>query len=300
MNDPFPVSVIVRTYNRRERLRECLQCLRRQTYRALEIVVVNDAGVDVTDVIHDELEGISFQSIRNRENLGRTAGLNIGVEAATSEYVCFVDDDDGVYPDHVATLAAAAGAERLPVVYSDVINVTFVKDEATGNWQRVKEQLIYSFDFEKDNFLLANYIPITCLLIRKNCFREVGPFDESLLIYEDWEFLIRLSRKFPFRHVRKITGEYRRRDDNSNILEQSAYPFNERVVKRRYGDDRNAAFDPIFKRTFQQQREIRELSARFDQVLRQANQLQAQLAEAHKSINRLQQENMQLRSERTR
>ncbi len=292
------VSIVVRTYNRPERLRECLQCLYKQTYRPLEIVVVNDAGADVADIVSDELGELSYQYMQNPENMGRTAGLNIGVEAAKGKYVCFVDDDDGVYPDHVATLVEAAAPEQLPVVYSDVLNVTFVKDGNTGEWKRAKEQLIYSFDFERDNFLLANYIPITCLLIRKDCFEAVGPFDESLLIYEDWEFLIRLSRKFPFQHIRKITGEYRRRDDNSNILEKESYPFNERVVKRRYMEDRHAAFDPIFKRTFQQQREIRQRAAQFDQTLRQANQLQNQLAEAHRIINRLQQENAQLRSEK--
>ena len=89
----------------------------------------------------------------------------------------------------------------------------------------------------------------------------MGPFDESLLVYEDWEFLIRLSRKFDFQHIAKITGEYRRRDDNSNILEQERYLENEQVVKRRFMQDRDTIFDEKFKRIFQQQHQYNQCDA---------------------------------------
>jgi len=293
------VSIVVRTYNRPERLKECLGFLCRQDYRPIQIIIVNDAGQDVKELVEESVGDVPFRYISNERNLGRTAGLNIGIDASEGEYINFVDDDDAVYPHHIRTLTDAAAPDGLPVVYGDVLNVTFERDRQTQEWKRVREQLIYSFDFERDNFLLANYIPLTCLLFRRDCFDAVGPFDESLLIYEDWEFLIRLSRKFPFQHVRTITGEYRRRDDNSNLLEQDTYRANDRVVKRRYRDDRDAAFDEIFKRTFKQQRDLRERMAQFDRVLQQTNQLQYQLAEAHKVIAQLQQEIVRLRTERT-
>lgn len=299
MNQTPHVSIIVRTYNRPERLRECLQSLRRQTYASFEVVVVNDAGEEVESILVDELGAIPFQSIRNPRNLGRTAALNIGVEAARGKYIGFLDDDDVVYPDHIQSQAEVAIAPNRPVVYTDVLNVTYQLDGPTGQWKRVKEQLVYSFDFSADNFLLANYIPITCWLIRRDCFDAVGPFDESLTIYEDWEFLIRLSRKFVFHHIARITGEYRRRDDNSNILESHQYPINERVVKRRYRDDRDAVFDRIFKQTFEQQREIRQRMAQTQQIFKQAAQIQGQLTESQKTIVQLQQQIHQLRAEKS-
>jgi len=299
MTDKPQASLIVRTYNRPERLIECLQSIRKQTCQSFETVIVNDAGSDVEHIIQDELGSLPFQYICNKQNMGRTAALNIGVEATQGAYICFLDDDDVIYPDHIKTLTDAVRNHKLPVVYSDVINVTFEQNKETSEWIRAKEQLVYSFDFNADNFLLANYIPITCWLIRRDCFDSVGPFDESLHIYEDWEFLIRLSRKFKFLHIAKVTGEYRRRDDNSNILEQDQYPINERVVKRRYRDNRDAAFDAIFKRTFQQHRDIRNMNAQTQQTLRQAAQLQTQLGEAQTTIVNLQQQIMQLHSEKS-
>ncbi len=298
MNQNPRVSVIVRTYNRPARLQESLQSLRHQEYAPLEVVVVNDAGEEVEHLLPLELGDTPYQYIRNPHNLGRTPALNIGIEAAQGDYIAFLDDDDSVYPNHIKTLIEAAIPDHKPVVYSDVLNVTFQHDPHTQEWKRVKEQLIYSFDFDRNNFLLANYIPINCLLIRRDCFDTVGPFDESLSIYEDWEFLIRLSRKFNFHHVRVITGEYRRRDDNSNILEQEQYPKNERTIKRRYRDERDALFDDIFKRIFQQNRKMRQQQSQFEQVIHQAKQLQNQLRAAQKRIQHLEQENHCLRSER--
>lgn len=286
---PF-VSVVVRTYNRPERLRECLQSLTRQTYSDYEIVIVNDGGMDVAAILEDELAGHRYQYVCNPTNYGRTPALNVGIEATSGDYVAFLDDDDGVLPHHLQTLVNTALPEKLPVVYSDVINVTFQKDETTGEWKRVQEQLVYSFDFASDNFLLANYIPINCLLIRRDCFDAVGPFDESLSVYEDWEFLIRLSRKFEFKHVATVTGEYRRRDDNSNILEQESYPENEKVVKRRYRDDRDAIFDEKFKSTFALSREIRQRTAQLEQIIRQNQIMQQQLRQAQQTVQQIQQQ----------
>lgn len=274
------VSIVVRTYNRPRRLRECLHSLHQQTWRDFETVVVNDAGEDVEPLLPQELGTLPVRYLRHAENRGRTASLNLGVEAAGGEYIGFLDDDDVVYPDHLQTLMEAARPERRPVVYTDVLNVTYQPDPRTGEWIRAQEQLVYSFDFDADNFLLANYIPIHCLAIRRDCFGRVGPFDESLAILEDWEFLIRLSRVFPFHHIPKITGEYRRRDDNSNIRESGAYPVNERIIKRRYRNERDALFDKIFKRTFQQQRELRQQGAQLQVLIQQIQQLQGQLAEA--------------------
>lgn len=298
MNNQALVSIIVRTYNRPERLRESLRSIGRQTYPSVEAVIVNDAGVEVEELAQAELGPTGYRYIRNPINRGRTASLNIGIEAAQGEYVAFLDDDDVIYPDHLSVLMQTALPDRLPVVYADVINVTYQQNPRSGEWKRAHEQLVYSFDFDKDNFLLANYIPINCLAIRKDCFEAVGPFDESLSVYEDWEFLIRLSRKYPFQHIAKITGEYRRRDDNSNILERESYPSNERIVKRRYRENRDARFDDIFKRTFQQQRELRDQFNKFQQLARQTIQLQNQLAEAQRTILHLRQEISELRREK--
>lgn len=284
------VSIIVRTYNRPERLKENLGSLADQVYRDFEAVVVNDCGEDVRAVLDLFGGRLAYRYVRNETNRGRTAALNIGLENSRGRYIGFLDDDDVLYPDHLQTLVPVALERNLPVVYSDVKNVTFQRDPVTGEWRRVQEQLVYSFDFERNNFLLANYIPVNCLLIRRDCFDDVGRFDESLDVFEDWDFLIRLSRKYDFVHVPKITGEYRRRDDNSNVVERDRYQEAGRIIRERYKDERNEIFDEIFKSTFSLKREIRRKEAQIQQLSWQVRQAQARLAETNRLIARQQQE----------
>lgn len=289
MSDPV-VSIIVRTYNRPERLRECLDCLADQTYRDFEAVVVNDAGCDVYSIIESLNGRLRCTYVRNEANRGRTAALNIGIANARGRYIGILDDDDVVYPDHLQTLVPVALERHLPVVYSDVKNVTFDRDPETSEWRRVHEQLVYSFDFERNNFLLSNYVPVNCLLIRRDCFDEVGTFDESLTVFEDWDFLIRLSQTYDFVHIAKITGEYRRRDDNSNVVERDLYYEAGNVIRERYKDERNKIFDDIFKSTFSLKREIRRRDAQIQQLSWQLRQSEARLAEATRLIAKQQQQ----------
>ena len=285
---PPLVSVVTRTYNRPERLADSLASQARQRFKDFEVVVVNDAGEDVQSVI-DRFPELRVNYIVHEFNQGRTAALNTGVANAQGQYVAFVDDDDVIYAEHLETLVSDAKSTGYPVVYGDVLNVTYKKD-ANGVFKRVHEQLVYSFDFERDNFLLANYIPINCLLIAKACLDDVGEFDETLLVYEDWDMLIRLSRKYDFHHVAKQIGEYRRRDDNSNILEQDRYTTNEVIIKERYKDERNAIFDGIFKQTFQLKRDIRHRDQQLQQAIQHIRTLEAQVQEARATLQRLQQQ----------
>ncbi len=281
MADPL-VSIVTRTHNRLERLADSLASQAAQQFKDFEVVVVNDAGEDVRAVI-ERFGDLRINLITHETNRGRTAALNTGVANAKGTYVAFVDDDDVVYPDHLETLVAHAKSTGYPVAYGDVLNVTYQKD-ANGVHQRAQEQLVYSFDFERNNFLLANYIPINCLLIMKTCLDDVGVFDESLLVYEDWDMLIRLSRKYEFSHIAKKIGEYRRRDDNSNLLEQDRYIANEKIIRERYKDERNAIFDEIFKSTFALKREIRTRDQQLGQAVQYIRSLEAQLQEARKQL----------------
>ncbi|MFH1741877.1 MAG: glycosyltransferase [bacterium] len=289
MSDPV-VSIVVRTYNRPERLKVCLDSLADQSYRDFEAVVVNDAGSDVQPVIDSLADRLVCNYVSHETNRGRTVALNTGVTSARGRYVGFLDDDDIVYPDFLQTLVPKALESDLPVIYSDVKNVTFEQNPDTGEWKRVLEHLTYSFDFERNNFLLGNYIPVNCLLIRRDCFDEVGLFDPTLTVFEDWDFLIRLSRKHDFVHIAKITGEYRRWDDNSNMVERERYHEAGEIIRERYKNERNEIFDEVFKSTFSLKREMRKKDESIQQLSWQLRQATARLAEAGQLAARQQEE----------
>ncbi|HDH97534.1 MAG TPA: glycosyltransferase family 2 protein, partial [Deltaproteobacteria bacterium] len=89
------VSVIVRTKERPDLLREALASLAAQTYSPVEAVIVNDGGMDVAEIVDDFLSDIDhIRYIHQSENGGRACAANMGLQSAKGEWIGFLDDDD--------------------------------------------------------------------------------------------------------------------------------------------------------------------------------------------------------------
>jgi LmbE family N-acetylglucosaminyl deacetylase len=200
------ISVVVRTRDRPRLLAEALASIAASTYRQLEVVLVNDGGVS-PEVAADF--PFPLQRVEHPASRGRAAAANAGIAAASGEVVCFLDDDDLVFPEHFATLAEALARLDGGVVYSDAAVGVY---ELDGNsWSLRERRLPYSRDFDPDLLLVDNYIPFNTLAIERRRLLALGPapLDETLPFFEDWELLQRLAATTRFVHLRRTTCEYR-------------------------------------------------------------------------------------------
>ncbi|MGD8327797.1 MAG: PIG-L family deacetylase [Acidobacteriota bacterium] len=209
------VSVIVRTRDRPRKLAEALASIAGGTYRAVEVVVVNDGGEP------PELPpSFPFPIVchTSTESGGPAAAAQAGLAVATGDYVCFLDDDDLFFPEHLARLVDLARETACPVVYSDAAVGVYERTDG-GEWQCVARRLPYSRDYDGARLVLDNYIPFNTVLMKRDLAAEIGPFDESLPFFEDWDYLIRLSTRTRFEHLPAATCEYRHfRGDASHVF----------------------------------------------------------------------------------
>jgi len=199
------VSVIVRTKDRPELLAEALDSIADSTYRRVEVILVNDGGVspEVSDTFP-----FPVVRVETGANLGRAAAANAGVDAATGEYLSFLDDDDLMEPEHLETLVGLVTSAEVRVAYTDAAVGVYELGPDDG-WQEVERRLPYSRDFDPELLLVDNYIPFNTLMIERVLLDEAGQFDPELELFEDWEFLIRLAAVTPFHHLPRVTAEYR-------------------------------------------------------------------------------------------
>ena len=210
MNKENPlVTIIVRTKDRPKLLKRALKSIADQTYKPIEIILVNDGGCNLDP---EELEAIlgevSINYIYLEKNMGRAYAGNVGIKNAQGSYIGFLDDDDEFYPEHVSVLINYLLESDLEIAYTDSLMVYQAYDPHTKEISAVDKKLVYSSDFDYDIIVFENYIPLMCLLFRKEVLLNSEGFDTGLELYEDWELLIRLGEKYPFKHIRKTTANY--------------------------------------------------------------------------------------------
>ena len=201
------ISIIVRTQNRPAELRNALQSLANQLFNDFEVVLVNDGGPDVSSMLGD-YPMLRINYLRHDRPMGRTAALNAGVRAAGSEWVGYLDDDDIVYPNHLDVFATAIDADpAASVFYAGSVKAIVLADQS--GLHTLLRRPDPPYEFSPARMLVQNSLPIQSYIHRKSCFDEVGGFDESLDLLEDWDYLIRLSQRHRFVGRTEATSEYR-------------------------------------------------------------------------------------------
>jgi LmbE family N-acetylglucosaminyl deacetylase/GT2 family glycosyltransferase len=249
IRETLPVSVIIRTKNRPALLREAIESVRTSGYPA-DVVVVNDGG--------PRFEFSDVQLVEHESSLGRSEAMNSGVRAAKSKFITFLDDDDLFYPEHLPTLTAAAAAapEKL-AWYSDAIS-SFLRLGSAGQFETQSRQRLFMQDFDRDLLLVDNYIPLITLLVERQRFLDLGGFDPAFDLFEDWDFLIRLSALGDFARVPRVTCEVRHfQGAGSIVLESPEGSAKFRKAKLRiWAKHRHRLSDDVFAAVYERQKSL--------------------------------------------
>lgn len=234
------VSVIVPTYNRPEMLREALKSVFAQTHRNFEIIVINDAGIDVKDII----AGFNINNIiiylQHIENKGLAAARNSGLKIAKGKYITYLDDDDVFYPDHIETLVTFLENSEYKIAYTDAVRVDQILKKS-GGYGNIVNGVYMSRDFSREALLKNNIAPIHCFMHEKSCLEGNIIFDEKLSSHEDWDLWIKLSKKYDFKHIKKNTVEYRHRTEGFTQLSNPVnleFSKTGKIVQDKYREER--------------------------------------------------------------
>ncbi|MDA3720011.1 glycosyltransferase [Streptococcus thermophilus] len=111
------ISIIVPTYNVEKYIRTCIESILAQTYRNIEVIIVNDGSTDQSlAVISDLICSHHNIKVINQKNQGLSVARNTGIDAATGKYIAFVDADDKIKPDFVSSLYQIADRTGADIV----------------------------------------------------------------------------------------------------------------------------------------------------------------------------------------
>lgn len=222
------VSVIVPTYNTIAYLPDALESILKQTFEDFEILLVNDGSTDNTEQWAKQLTDPRIRYIF-QENQGLSAARNTGISEAQGQYIALLDADDMWEPTKLEQQVAYL--ERRPDIGMVHTWISFIdeKGQSTGRiWKTQAE------GWALPSLLQRNEVAVLSVLVRRECFAQVGDFDITLRSLEDWELWLRLTAQYPIGLIREPLARYRQlpgsMSRNCEVMEASF----KRVIERHF------------------------------------------------------------------
>ena len=191
-------------YNGEQYVADAVESVLAQTYKNVEIVIVNDGS---TDASHEKV--LPYLHLPNlqyveQQNKGVAAARNAGIRAATGELIAFLDQDDLWLPDKLA--GQVAYLSKNP----DVLLVHANQGHIDENGEAVE------IDWPTDacgncfrEMFVQNRIAVLTVLMRRECFEKVGFFNEKLSGSDDYEMWLRVARQAPIGYLNQRVALYR-------------------------------------------------------------------------------------------
>lgn len=188
------VSVVIPTYGRPDYLKRAVESVLNQTYKELEVIVVDDNNPDTPDRIatmktmeeYADAENVIY--LMHEFNKNGSAARNTGINASSGSYICFLDDDDEMLPERIEKFVRKMETldESWGACYSD-----FVKLKPNGEKNYCGERRTGELYIEA--LMRSMYFcPGSNLFARADAVKAIGGFDEDFRRNQDLEFLARL------------------------------------------------------------------------------------------------------------
>lgn len=174
------ISIIIPCYNTYEYILLCIESVRSQTYKNIELIVVDDGSNNNTKRLLEELSS-KIDVLITQENKGQSAARNIGVSKADGKFIVFVDSDDTLENTFLEKLITNYKEEYSVITtYANIIVNKKIIDIFKPNGGGIREALKYNIALGTSMFL-------------KNDLLAISGYDENMRKgFEDWEMLIRL------------------------------------------------------------------------------------------------------------
>lgn len=197
MKEPL-VSVVIPTYNRSSTIIRCIESVIQQSYKNIEIIVVDDASTDNTEsVIQKYITLNNFNYLKLASNLGGAEARNIGINKSNGDYIAFQDSDDEWMLDKLEKQMLYFNQNDVDIVFSKIKRISNLGESIFP-----KLNVIESLNMA--TLLQVNYIGTPSAVIKKQKLIEVSGFDKTLPRLQDWDLFIRLSKNASFYMIPEV------------------------------------------------------------------------------------------------
>lgn len=193
---PHPdISVIIPTFNRETTIKRAIDSVLNQIDVCVEVIVVDDNSTDATEEILTEYANVRY--VKLDKNRGACHARNIGISLAQSKFIAFLDSDDYWKENKLKLQLELMEETHADICFCASAFISIKKKSI------IKPDLDFDIEHLHKKLLKSNMITTGALLVNRKTVGEDLLFDEHMKRYQDWELLIRLSKKYKFCFLRE-------------------------------------------------------------------------------------------------
>ena len=217
------VTIIIPTYNRAQYIQRAIDSCLKQTYRNIEIIIIDDHSGDNTEKLIKNYKDKKIVYHRNEENRGAPFCRNKGIQHAMGEYINFLDDDDILYTEKIELQVEKFKTSKVKNLGVVTAHVKYSREDIWKIKKNNKQGNIY-------NKLLNLYciFGTESMLIKKEILDKINGFDVNLTANQEYDLSIRLAKETSFDYVDKVLSE----KFNSN--NQISFDFDKKLAATKY------------------------------------------------------------------
>ena len=201
------VSVVIPTQDRSTVLPRAIESVLAQSYRPLELIVVDDGSADGTPGVVRSYDQSKVRYIRLEERRGPATARNVGIEAATGEYISFLDSDDEYLPGRTERMIEAlkdASGEYIGICHG-------YREQSPAGYSSVHAM---PSRIDREQLRHENPLGISATLFETETIEAIGSFDESLATSEDYDLYVRASAEGPILGLRDVLSIHHVEEDS--------------------------------------------------------------------------------------
>lgn len=200
------VSIVLPTYKRAHLLPDAIRNILDQAYTNFELIIVDDNSPDNTQEVVASFTDPRLRYVRNEPNLKLPRALNRGFSLAQGEFVTWTSDDNLFAPTAIQRMVDELNTGECQLVYADYYLFEHLAPDGTPSViKHVK--LPDQMQLEKGNHIGA------CFMYTRRVYEAIGEYDPELFLVEDYDYFIRIAKRFAVNHISAPLYYFRRDDD---------------------------------------------------------------------------------------
>ena len=241
MKNEILVSIVIPVFNSERFIVECLNSVLNQSYKNIEIIIVDDGSTDKSvELINDYHSDLI--KIYSQVNSGQGKARNLGVEKAKGEWIAFLDSDDIWFVGKLEM--QLEHCKNYVWSHTDYFFIGDIIAPKTRSRDFVSNNPGYIFD----SLIVENTIATSTVMIRKSIFLEFGGFNTSYRALQDWDLWLRISKKYDIGYYEKPIAEYRVHSTSVSRSTRRNFPYHMEIISQIFSEDGIAADNKHLKK----------------------------------------------------